>query len=343
MTSFRNYAAPTLAAWSLASPAPAQTVLTMSSWAPPAHHVTSVVLQGFADAVERASGGRLRFQMLPQHPIAAPGTFDAVRDGVVDVSFAVTSWTPDRHVLPLIAELPGGGETAETNSVAYSRVHWKYLQAAGEYKGVHLIGVFTHGAGQLFNTKRAIESVADLQGLKIRTGGGTAEAIARALGASPVVTTVPQDATEQLSSGGADGVFFPQEAVVSFKVERLVRYGTLFPGGLFNYAFGFFMNEDKWNRLPKEDQELITSFGGESLARRAGRSWDRSDRLGSEGMKRAGVRIDAASPALVEEIQARARPLVEAWINDVREKRNLDGAALLKEFREELKRVADGE
>src|SRR5206468_9336323 len=46
-----------------------QATLTMSSWVPSAHHLTSVVLQGFADEVEQASGGRLQFRMLPRHPI----------------------------------------------------------------------------------------------------------------------------------------------------------------------------------------------------------------------------------------------------------------------------------
>src|SRR3954469_24892725 len=63
------------------------TSLTMSSWVPPTHHLTNVVLQGFAAEVEQASGGRLQFRMLPKHPVPAPATFDAVRDGLVDLSF----------------------------------------------------------------------------------------------------------------------------------------------------------------------------------------------------------------------------------------------------------------
>src|SRR5260370_27490033 len=192
MISFRNAAAAgTIAAAAIAPCAHAQTTLTMSSWVSPAHHLTSVVLQGFGDEVDKASGGRIKFQMLPKHPSAPPGTFDAVRDGLVDVSYVTASYTPARHVLPLVAELPGAGETAEINSVAYSRLHWKYLDKAGEYKGVHLLGVFTHGPGQMFNTKRPIKSLADLQAMKIRTGGGIPEAMARALGASAFLKPAP--------------------------------------------------------------------------------------------------------------------------------------------------------
>ena len=130
-----------------ASPALAQTTLTMSSWVSPQHHLTRDVLQGWANERREGDQGRVKFQMLPKHPSAPPGTFDAVRDGLVDVSFVTASYTPARHPLPLMAELPGAGATAEINSVAFSRIHWKYLQAANEYKGVKLLGVFTHGPG----------------------------------------------------------------------------------------------------------------------------------------------------------------------------------------------------
>src|SRR5690242_13789878 len=109
MASFGKYTVTALASLWLVSPVQAQTTLTMSSWAPPTHPLTSVVLQGFADEVEKASGGQLKFQMLPKHPVVGPGTFDAVRDGLVDVSIAVAIWTPARHILARIAEFPGSG------------------------------------------------------------------------------------------------------------------------------------------------------------------------------------------------------------------------------------------
>jgi TRAP-type C4-dicarboxylate transport system substrate-binding protein len=138
--------------------------------------------------------------MLPKPPSAAPGTFDAVRDGLVDVSYVTASYTPARHVLPELPELPGGGASAEINSAAYWRIHQKHFEKVGEYKGVKLLAVFTHGPGQMFNTRKPIDSLDDLQGMKIRTGGGVAEEMARALGASAFVKPAPES-FELLSSG----------------------------------------------------------------------------------------------------------------------------------------------
>jgi TRAP-type transport system periplasmic protein len=322
-----------------APPALAQTTLTMSSWVSPQHHLTANVVQGWAAEVEKATGGRVKFTMLPKHPSAPPGTFDAVRDGLVDLSYVTASYTPARHVMPLMAELPGAGETSLVNSVAYSRIHWKYFQKVGEYKGVKLLGVFTHGPGQMF-TKKPVTTIADIQGLKIRTGGGVAEAVAKALGASAFVKPAPES-YELLKSGVADGVFFPMESIVSFKLETVLEQATLFPGGMYSSAFGFFMNEDKWNKLPRQDQEAIEKISGEHIARLAGTSWDDADVKGLEALKKSGVKIVNASPELVAEVRKRSAPIVEDWIKQATAK-GVDAARILAEFREELKKVAAG-
>src|SRR3954463_4094734 len=207
----RHLACVAAAAATLVSPAQAQAPLTYSSWVPPTHHLT-IWQANWAAEVEKATGGRVKFQSLPKAPAAAPGTFDAVRDGLVDLSYVTASYTPARHILPLMAELPGMADTAEVNSVAYSRVHWKHFQKVGEYKGVKLLAVWTHGPGQMF-TKRPVNGINDVKGLKIRTGGGIAEAVANAIGASAFVKPAPES-YELLNSGVADGVFFPFESVV---------------------------------------------------------------------------------------------------------------------------------
>src|SRR5438128_5641052 len=323
-----------------AQPALAQTTtLTMSSWVSPQHHLPGVVLQGWANEVEKATSGRVKLQMLPKHPSAPPGTFDAVRDGLVDVSYVTASYTPARHILPLMAELPGAGETALINSVAYSRIHWKHFDKVGEYKGVKLLGVFTHGPGQMF-TKRSVAGINDIQGLKIRTGGGVAEAVAKALGTSAFVKPAPES-YELLTSGVADGVFFPLESIVSFKLETVLEQATLFPGGMYSSAFGFFMNEEKWNKLPRQDQEAIAKLSGEHIARLAGASWDEADRKGMEALKKSGVKIVNANPAFVAEVQKRSAPIIDDWITKAKAK-GVDAPKVLAEFRDELKKVAAG-
>jgi len=338
MTMIRKLALAGLTA-GIALPAAAQMTLTFSTWVPQSHHL-SIWQADFTKEVEKATGGRLMFNYLPKHPSAPPGTFDAVKDGLVDLSYVTASYTPARHVLPKLAELPGAGATAEINSVAYSRIHWKYLQKAGEYNGVKLIAVFTHGPGYMFNTKRAINSLADLKGMKIRTGGGIAEQFGNLLGASAFVKPAPES-FELLNSGVADGVFFPMESIISFKLDKVLKHATLFPGGFYSSSFGFFINSEKWAKISKQDQATIEKMGLEQVPHSNGKSWDVADAKGLEGLKQSGVQISNASPAFVKEVMALAKQLDDEWIKGANAK-GVDGAKVLAEFRQELKNVAAG-
>ncbi len=324
----------------LGAPAHAQTTLTFSSWVPRPHHL-SVWQENWTKEIEKATDGRIRFNYLPKHPSAPPGTFDAVRDGLVDLSYVTASSTPARHALPAIAELPGAGATAEINSVAFSRIHWKHFHKVGEYNGVKLLAVWTHGPGQMFNTKRPINNLADLKGMKIRTGGGIAEKFGNLLGASAFVKPAPES-YELLSSGVADGVFFPLEAIDGFKLDKVLKHATLFPGGFYSSSFGFFMNQDKWNKLSKQDQAIIEKHAFEYTARSCGKSWDVADQVGLAALRKAGVKIDTASSAFVKDVMSRAKQLEDEWIQAANAK-GVDGVKVLAEFRAELKKVAAAE
>jgi len=338
MHATRTLAAAAIIGAASAAPSHAQNTLTYSSWVPPTHHLT-IWQQNWTKEIEKATNGRVKFQELPKAPAAAPGTFDAVRDGLVDLSYVTASYTPARHILPLMAELPGAGETAEINSVAYSRIHWKYFQKAGEYKGVKLLAVWTHGPGQMF-TKKPIKSLDDFKGQKIRTGGGIAERVANALGGSAFVKPAPES-YELLNSGVADGVFFPFESIVSFKLDKVIGQATVFPGGLYSSAFGFFMNEDKWNSIPKQDQAIIEKYSYEYAARSNGQSWDRADQVGLNALKAAGAHIVTASPAMQAEAKKKAGPIIEDWIKKASVKLP-NARQVLAEFHAELKKVAAG-
>jgi TRAP-type C4-dicarboxylate transport system substrate-binding protein len=336
MHSSRKLAAVAFVCAALATPLHAQTTLTYSSWVPPTHHLT-VWQANWAAEVEKATGGRVKFQSLPKHPAQAPGTFDAVRDGLVDLSYVTASYTPARHILPLMAELPGAADTAEVNSVAYSRIHWKHFQKVGEYKGVKLLAVWTHGPGQMF-TKKPVKGINDVKGLKIRTGGGIAEAVANAIGASAFVKPAPES-YELLNSGVADGVFFPFESIASFKLDTVIGQATVFPGGMYSSAFGFFMNEDKWNKLAKQDQAIIEKYSYEYAARSNGQSWDAADQKGIEALKKANAKIMRADPAFAAEVKKRSAPIIDDWIKKASAK-GVNAKQALDEFHAEIKKVS---
>ena len=322
------------------APAQAQTTLTASSWVPPAHPLTANVFVPWLKEVEAATQGRVKFNILPKAPVAPPQTFDAVKDGVTDVSFTVQGYTPGRFVLTKMAEFDFLGDSVEAISVAYERIYQRELARHGEHKGVKVIAVFTHGPGEIFTVSKPVASLADLQGMKIRVGGGVVNDYTKALGASPLLKP-SSEAFQMLQSGVADGIFFPAESIPGFKLTSLIKHGTLVPGGLYNTSFVMMMNEAKYNALPKADRDILDKLSGEHFARLAGKAWDAADAAGMTAMKEGGVQFQTASPAFVAEIKARLDPVEQAWYAQVKTM-GIDGAKLMKDFRAEIANVAAG-
>jgi TRAP-type transport system periplasmic protein len=322
-----------------AVPATAQTTLTLSSWVPPQHLLTQALVE-WAGEVEKASDGRIKYTLLPKAVAAPPGTFDAVRDGLADVSFSVDGYTPGRFVLTRIAEFPQLGDTATTVSVAYQRISRRYFAKADEHKGVKVLTVFTHGPGEIYNTKRPIKTLDDLKGLRIRVGGGMINELAKNLGVDALLKPAPQS-YEILSTGVADGVFFPAESIVSFKLEKLIKYATLVPGGLYNTSFAFIMNPATYNKLSAADKKVIDDWSGEKLARLIGKHWDHGDQIGRAALQANNVAVITADAAFLKALDTKIGPLEQSWYKLAAEK-GVDGRKVLADFRAEIKKVDAG-
>jgi len=317
------------------SPVHAQVTLNASSWVPPQHPITATMLVPLCQDMEKATSGRVKCNLLPKAPVGAPQTFDGVRDGLMDLSYTVHGYTPCRFALGDAPEFPFMGDTAEVTAVAYQRIWERMLAKADEHKGTVALGVFTHGPGQIYNTKRAVNALKDLEGLKIRVGGGVVNDVAKALGSVPMLKPAPES-YELLSSGVADGVFFPKESPASFKLVPLIKHVTYVPGGLYNVSFVWLANPAKWNSIPEADRKLIQPLLGEALARRSGKAWDTADAKGEAAVKEAKIPVVIAGSQLINEIKAKTDGLEKAWIDTKAKPKGVDGAAVLKALRAEI-------
>jgi TRAP-type C4-dicarboxylate transport system substrate-binding protein len=318
----------------LAGPAAAQTVLTVSSWVPPTHSL-SLAQKEWCDLLEKNTSGKMKCNILPRGVAAPPGTLDAIKNGLADVSYTVHGYTPGRFVLTQMAEFPFLGNTAEPLSVAFNRVASNYPQFAAEHQGVKVLTYFTHGPGIVFNTKRPISKAEDLQGLKFRVGGGMVNEIAKSLGMNVTLKPAP-DSYELLSGGVMDGTLFPAESIESFKIDKIVKHATTFPGGLYNTSFVFIMNQARYDKLSPAEKKAVDAISGENAARVFGRGWDKVDRRGIALMHANEVQIVKADPKFVADVKAKTFPLEQKWVKDAEAKGLKDAAKVLAEFRSEI-------
>ncbi len=322
----------------LASATMAQTTtLTASSWLPPTH-ILSETQKDWCGEAEQKTAGKFKCNILPRGVTAAPGTYDAVKNGVVDLSFTVQGYTPGRFVMSQMAEMPFLGNVSESTSVAYQRVHNKHPAFAAEYQGVKVLAVFTHGPGIIFNTKRPIARIDDLQGLKFRVGGGVVSDVAKTLGMNITLKPAPES-YELLSSGVMDGTLFPAESVESFKIDKIVKHATTFNGGLYNTAFIFMMNQAKYDALPPDVKKAVDELSGEYAARMFGRGWDKVDRRGMAFMQASGVQIAKADAAFEKAVREKTSSVEDKWVQSAEAKGLKDAKKVLADYRSEIAKL----
>ena len=326
-----------LAFAALSAPTQAQTVLTVSSWLPPTH-TASMAQKEWCDLLENNTKGRIKCNILPRGVSPAPGTYDAVKNGLADLSYTVHGYTPGRFVHPQMTELPFLGNSAESISVALSRVTGKHPEFAAEHQGVKVLSLFTHGPGIVFNVKRPIVKVEDLSGLKFRVGGGMVNDMAKALNMNATLKPAP-DSYELLSSGVMDGTLFPAESTESFKIDKIIKHATTFPGGMYNTSFVFMMNQGKYEKLSPEDKKAVDEISGETAARIFGRGWDKVDRRAFALMQVNNVLVTKADAKFVADVKSKTQSLEQNWIAASKAKGLQDPAKVLAEFRAEIAKL----
>ena len=311
----------------------ADKALTFSHWAGPKHAMATKVYPWFNESLTECSGGSLTVKL--ENGLAPPpAQYDTVRDGVADLGWIVHGYTKGKFLTTKMIELPGMPGNAESMSVAFQKTHEKFFADAKEAKGVRVLSNFVHGPGMV-NTAKKITSYKQLEGMKLRVGGGVANMVGSALGAAGVNMPAPS-VYEAISSGVAEGVFFPLETLYSFKINELTKYSFKNPDGMYTTSFAFVMNEDAYNDLSDEHKACVDKFSGVDLARQIGKFWDEADTVGMEESAKSGSEVIEASEEERAYFKEKTKDIEAAVLAEV-ESRGVDAKAALEFMREQLK------
>jgi len=300
----------------------ADTTLRMASWLPPQHPWVLDIMVPWIEKVKVATEGRVRIELLSAPIGPPPAHFNFAVKGIADITYGVHNYTTGRFSSTQIAELPFLSNSSEVLSVAWQRIYERELLHLDEHKGTQLLGVFTHGPGQLWFNKK-YESLDNIKGLKVRIGGGIAQSSSKALGLVPLQAPVTK-AYELLSGGVADGIQLPSESISFFKLDRIIKQGFIFDGGLYNVSMFLVMNKKKWNKLSQDDQKAINSVSGEALAKMAGKAWDKADDKGIDASLKNGIILKKLSEDDKIIVTQLLTPIIENTLEKISKQKNID-------------------
>jgi C4-dicarboxylate-binding protein DctP len=310
-----------------------EVTLRLHQFLPAQANVPKLILDVWADNIEKDSGGRIKIDRFPSMQLGGtpPELIDQAIDGVADVIWTVVGYTPGRFPSTEVLELPFMVTDARAASYAY----WKLFDAHmkdTEFKDVHVLGTWVHGPG-VIHTADPVETPADLQGMKIRGASRMVNLLLEKLGAEPVGMPVPA-IPEALSKGVIDGATIPWEVTGSLKVPELVHNHTEFEGAaLYNITFVLAMNKAVYDGLPDDLKTVIDSNSGLEFSTWAGGVQADADAPARQVAVDMGNRIVTISKA---DAEANWLPLVAPiyadWVADMQTK-GIDGQALIDEAR----------
>lgn len=319
----------------------AEVTLKYSSWLPANHHVNvNAMLPWFAE-IEEVTEGRVKVEMLPKMVGAAASQFDVVRDGLADISFIVTGYTPGRFPLAEMAELAFLGSDNRVVAPAFDAMYRENMARYDEFAGVELMTIFPNAPGHVFTIDKKIETLADFTGQKLRTPNQNMTNFLNRVGAVPILKPA-NEVFEMISTGAIDGALSSFETLKLQNMSDYMRHALIVPGGLYNTAVGVVMNADSWRQISPEDQEAIAAVSHGKLAGMFGTSFYNADRAAEQAMRDSGkMDLQPASEALVAEIRVVSDELDAAWIERAAGRGMANGADVLEAFRTTTSASAD--
>lgn len=181
-------------------------------------------------------------------------------------------------------------------------------QAVGkvvEDMGLHLLGIAENGFRHPTNSKRPIEKMSDMQGLKIRVAGSDLLKREYELWGASVTTANWSEVYTGLQQGTYDGQENPLPTADGGSISDVNKYVTYWTG-VYDCIF-FTMNGDLYNSLSPELQAIVDEAG-----RTAAQHQRQLEREGDQEVltkwKDAGVTVTELTAEAAEEFRQAALP-----------------------------------
>ncbi len=317
-----------------AAPAKADETLVFATYFSEVYSASKAAIW-MMEEIEKRSGGEITFERYwSSSLLKAPDLFPGLRNSAADIvigaphSYNVREYPLANVVMPFM--------TTHADAMTYA---WRDLYNNNaafrnefESKGAKVLLSLSWAENTVWS-KKPINSVDDLKGLKVRAVPTISDALQK-LGATPVALTWA-DGLEGLQRGVVDAMSSaPFDSAVHGSAHEVGVYGTDLGGtGIFATAT-FGMSLERYNRLSEKHRQIIDEVSAEAAAiglAATEKSVDEAvEKLCNASDK---VNISYFPPSEVEKVRKMAAATMQQdWVKRVKEEANADGQAILDEF-----------
>lgn len=244
------------------------TIKMQTSW--PASDIWMDFARQYIERVERMSGGRIKFELLPAGSVVgAFQVLDGVNDGVIDAAHTVPVYWYGKHkAASLFGTGPVFGGNATTMLAWFYQGGGKdlYRELTQDIMGLNLYGFygFPMPAQPFGWFKRPITGVKDVQGLKYRSVGLAADLL-QSMGMS--VAQLPGgEIVPAMERGVIDAFEFNNPSSdIRFGSQDVAKHYFLSSYHQASESFEFLFNRDVFDGLD-DDLKAIIEYGVEAAS-----------------------------------------------------------------------------
>ena len=301
--------------------------LKISHWVP-ASHPLQKALEDWGTAVEKASGGTVKYHVYPAQQLGkAKDHYDMARDGIADLTYVNPGYTPG--VFPIVAagELPFLMSDAKGGSEALDAWYRKYAEK--EMKDVKYCLAFIHAPSSFHSRTKKIVVPEDVKGTKVRPADATMADLVTLLGGTNVQTSAPE-VRDTIERGVADAVTFPWGSLVLFGIDKVTKYHMDAP--LYVTTFVLVMNKDTYNAMSARQKKAVDDNCNTEAAGRVGKPWGDFEDAGIDKIRaEPGHEIYQLTPDQLAQWKKASDPLVKPGPRCQKESRRQSGRRPLKD------------
>lgn len=295
---------------------------------PATHWAVTQGVEPLLNCIASETGGAFEYQLFPGGQIASSrATLDALEDNLAQIAYVVPSHLSS--ILPLnnVPILPNMGDSVAEMVETYRAVVENDTLIAQELADANLVPILINmfPPYQIGLRGEAIRDLAGFENQKILVGGGAQNAAVEAVSGTSVQMS-SADAYIGMQQGVVDGYIMSFASVSAYSLHEVS--GSISDNANFAASAGLVaMNKDYYDGLPQQTRDAMTACGAKVEADLARFEDELTEKLRTE-YAQAGVevysfapevlaeintRLDAASVAYLERIEALGHPALEAY------------------------------
>jgi TRAP-type C4-dicarboxylate transport system substrate-binding protein len=324
----------TLSAVAPTQEARGETTLKLSHYLPSVHGIHTDFIVPWTEDVSACTDGEVQFEIYPGGTQLGnvARQQEQVLAGVVDIAHGLHGIPRGRFPRTSLIEVPFMVDDAGIASETLWEVHPDHL--APEYEGLKVLALHAHNGGLIHTADTRVETMEDMEGLRLRTPSPAVSQMLEALEAVPQGLP-PGQVYESIQKNVIDGTVFPWDPVKSFGLNEVLNYHL--DAGAYTVSFFFVMNERRYQSLSETAQACIDKYSGASLVGKFGDWWDKWDAAGRREAEQAGDVITHLSREERKRWREALQPMREDYVAQIGDRVGKDEAqAIFEAMRETI-------